>query len=263
MIARMSDDLDHQYGTTERLERRGSLHDRYSNVPWFAWVAERMDLPPDAKVLDVGAGAGWFWRAAGNRLPNGLHLTLSDRSPGMVEAARENVNPAPFASLGFAVADALALPFPDATFDAVVAMHMLYHVADPEAGITEMRRVLRPGGTLFVTANGAEDLGALHDLLVETFGPRGADPVRSLLTLDGAEELLADFGTVERHDLSQTYRIDDIDAALAYLTSFPPGDGADEAARSRLAKCARRAFEPQGVLPAVRETGLLVAQRAP
>ncbi|MBP0574103.1 methyltransferase domain-containing protein, partial [Mycobacterium tuberculosis] len=51
-----------------------------------------------------------------------------------------------------------------AGFDAVVAMHMLYHLADPAVGIAEMARVLKPGGTLLVTTNGVDNMRELYAL---------------------------------------------------------------------------------------------------
>ncbi len=64
-------------------------------------------------------------------LPEKLDLTLSDFSPGMVQEAVERCQPLPFASVTGQQADASALPFEDGSFDAVIAMHMLYHLPDP------------------------------------------------------------------------------------------------------------------------------------
>ena len=67
-------------------------------------------------------------------MPEKLDLTLSDLSPGMVQEAVERCRALPFGSVRGHEADATALPFDDGSFDAVIAMHMLYHVKDPAKG---------------------------------------------------------------------------------------------------------------------------------
>jgi ubiquinone/menaquinone biosynthesis C-methylase UbiE len=78
-------------------------------------------------VLEVGCGDGNIWRENLDRIPPGWRLTLTDFSPGMVDAAR--------AVLGdraeYAVADVQELPFSDASFDAVIANHMLFRARKP------------------------------------------------------------------------------------------------------------------------------------
>lgn len=70
----------------------------------------------------------------------------------------------PFASVTGQQANATALPFEDGSFDAVIAMHMLYHLPDPAKGFAEMHRVLKPGGFLAVTTNGAGNMRELYAL---------------------------------------------------------------------------------------------------
>ncbi len=57
--------------------------------------------------------------------------------------------------------DAVRIPFADAGFDAVIANHMLYHVADLDATLAEIRRVLRPGGRLYASTIGRDHLAEL------------------------------------------------------------------------------------------------------
>jgi len=100
-----------------------------------------------------------------------------DLSPGMIERA-EATHPA----VEFALADAQALPFPDATFDVVTARHMLYHVPDIGKALSEMRRVLKPGGYFLAVTNTHGYMAAYHRLrtqaLEEVTGPgsREASP---------------------------------------------------------------------------------------
>ncbi len=95
-----------------------------------------------ARVLDVGCAEGVL-RAA---LPVGVTVVGLDSSPTMLRA-----HPPPVVR-----ADAAQLPFRDASFDAVTALNVLYHLPDPRPALCAARRVLRPGG-MFVTSAIARD----------------------------------------------------------------------------------------------------------
>jgi SAM-dependent methyltransferase len=72
--------------------------------------------------------------------------------------------------------DAEALPLTDASLDAVMMMHMLYHVPDPARAVAEATRVLRPGGKLLVATNGRRHLAEMNELwlpLLDRVGRRG------------------------------------------------------------------------------------------
>jgi 2-polyprenyl-6-hydroxyphenyl methylase / 3-demethylubiquinone-9 3-methyltransferase len=110
------------------------------------WVAQRIDeafggRPVDA--LDVGCGAGFlsnYLAARGHRVA-GL-----DASPeSLAVAARHD----PSGSADYRLGDALALPYPDASFDVACAMDFLEHIEEPARAVAEIGRVLRPGGLFF------------------------------------------------------------------------------------------------------------------
>lgn len=91
-------------------------------------------------VLDAGAGTGALSRRLADALPN-LHPVLVDLSPGMLARAADLDDPR-------AVASVAALPFADDTFDIVMSAWVIETVDSPSAAVTEMLRVLRPGGLL-------------------------------------------------------------------------------------------------------------------
>jgi SAM-dependent methyltransferase len=95
------------------------------------------------RLLDVGTGPGTVAALACAR---GAVVTAVDAEPSMVELAQHNV---PGADVRGAVLP--RLPFPDDSFDAVVANFVLNHVGDPRAALAELRRVARPGGRIAVT----------------------------------------------------------------------------------------------------------------
>ena len=102
-----------------------------------------LDLPAGAAVLDIGTGPGLVPRlmAGRARLVVGI-----DRSPQMLQEARQRISADATLPGGWVLADALCLPFCDAAFDAAVATNLLFLLADPAAGVCELARVLRPGG---------------------------------------------------------------------------------------------------------------------
>ena len=113
-------------------------------APFAPIVAEAAGVREGAHVLDVACGTGIVTREALRRAgPSGRVVGL-DRNPGMLVVAREH---AP--SIEWRDGHAEALPFPDASFDAVTSQFGLMFMDRPRA-LDEMRRVLRPGGRLVV-----------------------------------------------------------------------------------------------------------------
>jgi SAM-dependent methyltransferase len=255
-----------QYRDSRKLAARGRLNSEYTiaETGWFPWVARQLPLTSGDRVLDIGCGPGWFWAAVANELPEKLDLTLSDFSPGMVQEAVERCQPLPFASVTGRQADASALPFEDGTFDAVIAMHMLYHVPDPSRGIAEMYRVLKPGGFLAVTTNGARNMRGLY-ALTTVFGSPPFDPAGAAFGYDTAEHIMqAQFGTVAMTEHPARLRVTEPEDVFLALTSYPPGDRADETQLAAFRDAIAAAFQAgNGVLEVEKETGLFISRKAP
>lgn len=100
--------------------------------------------PATITVLDLGCGAGFL---ANDLARAGLRVTGVDLSPDSLAVARAHDSTG---TVDYRVADALALPFPDASVDVVACMDLLEHVEDPSALVREAARVLRPGGLFLV-----------------------------------------------------------------------------------------------------------------
>lgn len=132
----------------DRLEYRG-------RDPLFVQMRqaylERMGMPPDADVLDLGCGTGVVARAIAAR--NGFRgrVTGVDYGIGLIEAARRFAEAEGVASrIDFSVGNAQALREPDASYDAVILHTLVSHVPDPVAVIAEGARVARPGGAIAI-----------------------------------------------------------------------------------------------------------------
>lgn len=190
------------YTTTARLQARIAIHRLGTNpVPWFDFVRAR--VPDVPRLLDVGAGTGALWPAprAG--------LVLADASPAMCATQRV----AGFASVN---ARAEALPFAEGAFDAALACHMLYHLAEPRAGLAELRRVVRPGGTVLVATNGVDHMAELFDIAARAGLP--AEQPHAAFPAERAPGVVADyFADVAVHRYDDTLHVPDAEPVVAYL----------------------------------------------
>lgn len=95
------------------------------------------------RVLEVAAGTGVVTRALADALPASVGIVATDLNPAMLEQARQLRSMRP---VQWQQADALSLPFPDATFDAVVCQFGAMFFPDKALAFAQARRVLKPGG---------------------------------------------------------------------------------------------------------------------
>jgi SAM-dependent methyltransferase len=113
-------------------------------APWAQEILERArPIGPSDRVLDLGCGTGIVARLLRDRLGAGTRLTGVDASAEMIAHARTL---AP--EIDWREANAMKLPFADASFELVASQQMLQFVPDPAAALREIRRVLAPGGRL-------------------------------------------------------------------------------------------------------------------
>lgn len=256
---------EEQYRDGSRLSIRTRLHLQYgtASVPWFEWVWARIDVQPAQRVLEVGCGSGALWEAGMASVPDGVELVLCDLSPGMVEEATARAAATGrFARLNGQEADLQALPFDDATFDRVVANHMLYHLPDPERGARELARVVRADGAVVVATNGGRHMRELRQLKADVFSSPLIDPTIEVFGIDVAFGMLrAAFADVHWLRYEDELCCTDPADVVAYACSTPPGEDATPAQRAALEAAIARAFvQGGGVMTITKDVGCFICR---
>ena len=112
-----------------------------------AWERARLRLTPGQRLLDIGCGLGDAALALAEDLGRHGEVVGIDASTEMITGARNRARAAS-SRARFVVGDALELPEPDCSFDAVRSERTLQWLTDADAAVAEMARVLRPGGFL-------------------------------------------------------------------------------------------------------------------
>jgi ubiquinone/menaquinone biosynthesis C-methylase UbiE len=264
-------DQDHlvtrQYKDPANLTARGSLHERFSTNPtgWFRWVFDQLaELPEQCSLLELGCGPAWVWAHNRSRIPPGWQLLLTDLSQGMVDQARRNLGPGADPRFRFDIVDAQAIPCADASFDAVMANHMLYHVPDRPRAFSEIRRVLKPGGRLFAATNGQGHMTEIWEMVLQVTD-RSLDANRSELHFgldNGIEQLAPYFSHVERRDYLDSLLVTEVEPLIAYATSSELwGIQGDDDATRRLAAFIQRRLAAAGAIRIRKNSGLFLAQK--
>jgi SAM-dependent methyltransferase len=131
-------------------------------------LLDAADVGPGSRVLDVATGPGY---AAAGAVERAATVIAVDVAPAMVGLARQR-----HPDIDVRQADAEALPFEDAAFDAVVSNFVVPHLGRPERAVGELVRVLDDGGTLALTTWDAPERMRLLGVFLDAFAEAGATP---------------------------------------------------------------------------------------
>lgn len=262
-----------QYRDASKLEARVSLHRLFSTNEQSLqrWEFDRFELPPRARVLELGCGPGYLWTENRGRVPGGWSIVLTDNSPGMLHEAEDNLGPD--RRFVFRVVDAQEIPFQDGAFDAVTANHMLYHVPDRDRAISEIARVLKPDGVFYVATNGEEmhkEMAWMQRVLDPTRGEAGY--FRDLLGFNlenGGAQLSRQFPEVSLRRFEDALVITETKPLADYLLSGTAADVAtDEAGAEKLRRRAaeleerlERELAEHGEIRITKDVGMFVARK--
>lgn len=244
-----------QYKRPENLNTRISIHQKYSvNKQGFGpWIVAHYALHSSMKVLELGCGTGNMWVGHLDLL-QGSQLVLTDFSQGMLEAAQAHLGQHP--GVSYELVDIQSIPYPDHTFDMVLAHMMLYHVPDLDKGLNEVRRVLKPGGKFHCATYGEQGLLAhlariLHDSALDT--------ASKAFTLQNGQGILEKhFDNVQRFTYEDALAVTNLDDLVDYLDSLPSRAPLDAKERGSVKQLLSQHMT-DGVLMLPKEYGMFTA----
>ena len=199
-----------------------------------------------------------LWASQPGALLASLRLHLVDTSQGMIDKAREALVRTA-ASFTLQVASIEELPFPSGYFDVAVANHMLYHVEDLPRGIAEVARVLKPGGVLYASTNGANHMGELQTWMREARLPTWhfmQGIVRRFGLENGAALLGTRFPEIKLYRHDESLLVPEIRPVLDYAESiFNAQAGPTSQGMQALASVLEMELRSRGVLTIALESG--------
>lgn len=250
--------IEKQYRTPENLNTRISIHEKYSvnRQPFGEWILSNYTLGPKDRILELGCGTADMWKGRLSLLGDSARLTLTDFSSGMLLSAKENTAGDP--RVDYRVVDIQNIPFEDASFDAVIANMMLYHVPDLDKGLSEVRRVLKPGGCFYCATYGENGIMAFVNHTLREYGIQGS--VGGSFTLqNGGEALGRHFGTVEKRTREDGLAITHVPDFVSYVLSMSSLSGLEKADAALITK----AFTEKcvdGILYVPKEYGMFICR---
>jgi SAM-dependent methyltransferase len=164
----------------------------------------------------------------------------------------------------FGVVDAQAIPFAGGRFDAVVANHMLYHVPDRHKALSELHRVLKPGGRLYASTVGRTHLQEMGDL-VRRFDSAAASEFANVsnpfVLENGHDQIRSWFSDVSLHRYEDALVVTQAEPLIAYILSGFAKDLLVGDRREPFARFVRQELASRGSIYITKDSGLFEAHK--
>lgn len=144
--------------------------------PWAETLLDTVEIAPDSRVLDVASGTGVVARAAARRAGADGSVVASDVSAPMLARSSALAPPSGAAPIEYRQAPADALPLEDGHFDVVLCQQGIQFFPAPAVALSEMRRVLRRGGTVGIAVWADGHRLEPFDAYAEELMALGAEP---------------------------------------------------------------------------------------
>ncbi|MBL4935486.1 methyltransferase domain-containing protein [Clostridium sp. YIM B02515] len=222
-VLNLERDIVEQYKDSTNLKVRINLHKNFrtNKYDWFNWVFDKLKLSSGEKILEIGCGDGQLWKSNEDKIPDDVNIVLADISEGMINDARDK-NKNLKRKINFEVLDCNKLHYADASFDVVIANHMLFYIKDRDKLFSEIIRILKKGGRFYCSTYGIRHMKEIEGL-AKSFDSKIALAEINLEQVfgleNGFEQLEPWFKEINLHTYEDSLIVDDYKPILDYILS--------------------------------------------
>lgn len=259
--------------TTKDLQTRIDIHSKYGGRDIDAWMLDLLAPVKGSKILDVGCGGGKQCQAFFRHLDGEVDITGGDVNQELLAQARK-LNAELGGRLNIIELDFnTRFPLNDSTFDLVSCCFAIYYAESIPWTISEMHRVIRPGGRLFTTGPMPENKQLFYDVIREATGrPIPPMPGSSRYASEILETIRTRFSAVDVHVFENPLTFDSVEPFLSYSraslsedrklwTSLFKGRDEFETIMTKIADVAGIRLERDGKLVMTKVVGGIVATK--
>ena len=259
--------------TTEDLQKRIDIHEKYGARDIDEWMLKLLEPRKGDRILDVGCGAGKQCQAFYNCLDGDAQITggdVSDELLGKAEELNRSLGE-PFTLLKLDFNK--PFEFDADVFDLASCCFAIYYAEDIPFTISEMHRVLKPGGRLFTTGPMPENKQLFYDIIREATGkPIPPMPGSSRYASDIFDSIERAFSSTEVHIFENPLEFDDVEPFISYTRASLSEDrklwsglfqGEDdfEKVMEQIEVVSKRRYDQEGKLVMTKVVGGIVATK--
>ncbi len=225
----MEKSLKSQYQNANNISARIRLHKDYSvnKQGWFPWIYETGIAPillqsseKSIEILELGCGEGSLWLENKEKLPESVHITVSDISEGMIRDIRRNLDGD--TRFSYETFDCHKIPAQANSYDLIIANHLLFYCDHIPKVCDEIKRVLKPDGLFLCSTYGSGHMKEITEL-VQKFDQRivlAAENLYDRFGLENGSTILRDFfDKIEIYTYEDAILIDQAEPLIEYILS--------------------------------------------
>lgn len=173
-MTQQKEEIIKQYRFSDNLEKRINIHNySTSNIDWFSWVLEGLELKSGMTILEIGCGTGTLWSTLFDKLPNCLNIHLTDSSESMLNKTKTSIDyhidkfKSKNIHFTYSIIDGEDPSHINGKYDRIIANHMLYHISNVARHelFETFYRNLDENGMLYASTVGKDHLKELSELV--------------------------------------------------------------------------------------------------